>query len=355
MRRSELRIRALVLAAGQGQRLRPLTGFIPKPLLPVVGRPVVEYTLERLQKVGCKAVALNLHHLGDAVSGTLGTDWQGLEISYSPESELLGTLGAFGPLRSFFGEADLILLVNGDSLCRWPLRALLRRHLRAGADATLLVSRRADAATFGGGIGIDKEGNVVDLRKDGRKNRARQVAERRVFAGAHVLSPSLLDRLPQRLEPADIISDLYEPLLEERRSVVTCSTAARWHDLGTPRRYLSAVLDWARGRGPLRTIRSRWISRGARVAKDAKVLRSVVESGARVEAGAVVDESVVLSGSTVGAGCRLRSVVVAPEVDLPAESGVEARLVTPLRAGRDPGASDSVVGRLVFTPIDRSL
>jgi len=134
------RIRALVLAAGEGTRLRPLTSFLPKPLLPVAGRPLIEHTLDRLAKVGCEAVAINLHHLGDAIRDHLGDDHQGMPITWSEErDERLGTLGALHPLRDFLRPAEVILLVNGDSLCAWPFSRLLRRHRDGGAAATLLT------------------------------------------------------------------------------------------------------------------------------------------------------------------------------------------------------------------------
>lgn len=96
-----------------------------------------------------------------------------------------GTLGALYPEREILAAADLILLVNGDTLCRWPWKAMIRRHLRSGADATLLLHRRAPVEDFGGGVGIDSHGAVVQLR-DG--DPIGEVAKRQVFAGAQVLS-----------------------------------------------------------------------------------------------------------------------------------------------------------------------
>lgn len=350
---SGLRIRALVLAAGLGQRLRPLTASVPKPLLPVAGRPVIVHTLARLGALGCEAVAINLHHLGGAVRGALGDDYQGMEITYSEESELLGTLGAFIPLRDFFRPADLVILVNADSLCRWPFAALVRRHQKSLAVATLLVSQRAAPDRYGGGVGVDTEGRIVDFRPPSFTPSTD--VDRRVFAGAHVFSPELLQRLGSEPAKSDIVLDLYEPLLAERAQISALATKARWHDLGTPRRYLEGTLDWARGYGPERLWQRRVIAKSATVESGAKVRRSVIEAGARVERGAVVEECVVLAGAKVGAGSRLRSTIVAPDVELPAESSIETRMVTSLRSGRDPGASDSVVGRLVYTPLDRKL
>ncbi|HEX2644211.1 MAG TPA: sugar phosphate nucleotidyltransferase, partial [Thermoanaerobaculia bacterium] len=121
------RVRALVLAAGLGTRLRPLTDATPKPLLPVAGVPILGHTLAQLAAVGCEAVAMNLHYHGDQIRRRFGDDFAGMPITYSEEPVLLGTLGAFDPLRELFAPADLIILINGDSLCRWPLRRMIRR------------------------------------------------------------------------------------------------------------------------------------------------------------------------------------------------------------------------------------
>ena len=135
-----------MLCAGLGTRLAPLTDTIPKPLLPIRGRTVLERTLDRLERVGCEAVALNLHHLGPAIRETIGPRHGTMAIEYSEEAEILGTLGALAALRGFVAEADFIFLINGDSVCRWPLEELLQLHIARRPRATLLLNRARPAA-----------------------------------------------------------------------------------------------------------------------------------------------------------------------------------------------------------------
>ena len=116
---SRPQIRAVVLAAGLGTRLRPLTATVPKPLLPVLGRPLVEHTLERLEAIGCEAAALNLHHLAGAVRAGLGERFGSMPLVYSAEERLLGTLGALGPLRDFLAPAD-----PTSSTASWPWKTV---------------------------------------------------------------------------------------------------------------------------------------------------------------------------------------------------------------------------------------
>lgn len=343
-------IRALVLAAGEGRRLRPLTQNLPKPLLPAAGQSVLAHTLNQLERLGCEAVALNLHHCGDRIENRIGERWGGLEVVYSREPQLLGTLGALAPLRAFFSGCDLALLLNGDSLCRWPLKQLVRQQIKHSPLATLLCLSAVDAEAYGGGIGLDAGDSVVQFRRSGPKTAEAKV--RRVFGGAHVLSRELLDRLPHEAHPSDIVGDLYQPLLAEGGAFRAVTTGRAWHDLGTPERYLRGVLDWSRGRPPLRWLRRNWVSSSARVGRGVRLRNACIEAGATVEAGARLRRVVALPGSTVGAGARLTDAIIGPNVSIPPGSAVERRMVTNLADGRRDQGGDSVLGQLVFSPIE---
>lgn len=338
-----LRLRGVVLAAGFGQRLRPLTETFPKPLLPVAGKPVLVRTLEQLATVGCEAIAVNLHHLGGEIEDRVGGEVAGVPITYSPEEPILGTLGALAPLAEFLAPADLVLLVNGDSLTRWPLKRLVKVHLKSGARATLLASRFADPARFGGGIAIGG-GRVLALR--GRP-RGGEEARRAVFAGAHVFAPELVAGGP--IEPADIVTDLYQPLLAESEPLAAVGSRRPWYDLGTPRRYLDAALDAACGRWIGRWLRRSWTS-GPRPS-EVTLRRSVVESDVEIGAGARIERSLLLPGVKVGPGSVVRDSILGFDAELPPETNVEARLITPQRAGSKLADGDSVVGGMIYTPI----
>ena len=143
-----IRLRGLVLSAGFGTRLRPLTHTVPKPLLPICGEPIAGWTLRRLGKVGCESAVLNTHYLADQIPAYFGASYYGLPLRFSFEPEIQGTYGALLGPREHLQEADAVLMVNGDSLCRWPLKRLVRRHLKTGADVTLLLHRRAPDDRF---------------------------------------------------------------------------------------------------------------------------------------------------------------------------------------------------------------
>lgn len=295
-------MRALVLAAGLGTRLRPLTHHLPKPLLPIPRRggrgvgTVAGATLEILAP-HCEAAALNLHHLGEKIERHFGREQNGLPLHYSQESELLGTLGPLHPLRHFLeAGGDTFLLVNGDSLCPWPIAELIARHRETGADATLLVLPTPPDTRLGGGLGLGQDGEVVQLRQ--MPARA-EVAKRRDFAGCHVISTQLLDEVPEG--PGDILEGLYQKLLESGGKIATFELGADtpWHDLGNPERYLAAIGE--NGLSPL-----------AEIGQGAEITKSVVDREAKVGEGAQLDNCVLCAGAEIGAGARLRRAILGP-------------------------------------------
>jgi mannose-1-phosphate guanylyltransferase len=351
------RVRALVLAAGYGTRLAPLTDALPKPLLPVRGRTLVELTLERLARAGCEAAAVNLHHLGGAIRDRLGASYHGLPLTYSEEPEILGTLGALAPLADFFAGCDAVVVVNGDSLCRWPIARLLRRHRARGAAATLLFAAGAPPALYGGGVAIDREGRVVSFRQGSPEGGAAAPAggpgprlRRRVFAGAHVLSPELLARAPERF--SHVVYDLWEPLLGEGARLMAVTTRRPWYDLGTPRRLRDAAIEGGAGLKATRWLARTWVASGARVDRAARLRRSVVEAGAEVAAGARLRRTLLLPGARVGAGAALDGCVVGFGAEVPPEARVRQRMICRRTAGGSVPEGSSIVGDLVYAPLD---
>ncbi len=314
---SSIRSRALVLTAGLGSRLRPLTLDVPKPLLPVLGRPLIFHTLDCLRGIGCEAVVLNLHHLGERVSAAVGERFVDLPVTYSREPTLLGTLGGIVAVKEFLVDCDVALVVNGDSLCDWPLEGLIERHLSAAAEATLFVHTAADPNEFGG-VGV-REGTLVSLPPD----RVPADARPRVFAGAHAFKPELIQSLEAGLP--DLVPHLYRPMLTSGRSLAAFEAQPPWHDLGTPERYLAAVLDWVGESG--------WAAPSAQVDGSSQFIESVAEDGCRVAARARIEGSLLLQNSRIGEHASLRRALVGPGVVVPDGCRIENAMLTRNAAG----------------------
>jgi len=311
---------AMVLAAGLGLRMRPLTLVRAKPVLPVLNRPLLHWTLERLAAQGFTDVIVNLHHLPDSVTSALGDGSElGLRVRYSREQRILGTAGGPRVVRDLFG-AEPFLLVNGDVLFDFDLGALLVRHRRSGARATLALRPNPDPREYGKVV-TDRRGRILSLA--GRPRRARGTVS--LFTGVHVVDPALLDRLPPG--PSGMVTDLYAPLVEEGELLQGVRVGGAWYDLGRPRLYLETQLRLLRGAtrgrrglvhpesrvGPGARLERCVVGATATVGEDARLENSILWDGARVETGARVTDSIVVAGATVGGGEIARGVVVVPE------------------------------------------
>jgi mannose-1-phosphate guanylyltransferase len=310
----------MVLAAGLGLRMRPLTLLRAKPVLPVLNRPLVHWTLERLARHGVRDVVVNLHHLPASVTRAVGDGRAfGLRIRYAREREILGTAGGPRAVRELFGREPL-LLVNGDVLFDFDLGALVARHRASGARATLALRPNPDPRRYGAVI-TDDRGRIRAI--GGRPRPRRGVVS--LFTGVHVLDPALLERLPRG--PSDSVRDLYVPLLAEGAFLQGVRVRGAWYDLGRPRLYRDTQLRLVPGHGrcvvdpaarvePGARVRRSVIGRGARVGAAARIERSVLWEGARVERDARVEGAVVVTGAVVRRGEHARDVVVLPTASL---------------------------------------
>jgi mannose-1-phosphate guanylyltransferase len=324
-------MKAMVLAAGLGLRMRPLTLLRAKPALPVLDRPLLQFTLERLAKSGVRDVVVNLHHLPESVIEAIGPGRRhGLRIRFSREREILGTGGGPRAVREFFGRGP-ILLVNGDVFFDFDLRALVARHRASGALATLALRPLPDPRAYSAVV-TDRAGRILSIA--GRPRPARGTVS--MFASVHVLDPRLLERLPEG--PSDSVRDLYMPLLAEGARLAGVRCAGAWYDFGRPSLYRDAQLRMLRGRAkvligsgariaPAAAVRRSVLGARSRVAKDARVERSVLWPDAVVEAGARVLRSIVTTGGVVRTGERAENVIVLPLEALGAgdRRGVERR------------------------------
>jgi mannose-1-phosphate guanylyltransferase len=253
---------AMVLCAGLGTRLRPLTDWCAKPLVPVGDRPVLGHILDRLRTAGVARIAVNAHHRIRDVRAFLPTD-----IALSEETELLGTAGGLERALPELGDGD-VLVWNGDILADIDVTALYAAH---ASEATLTISTRDDLL---GNVGLDADGTVVRLRKESVRPGEVRSAD---FLPVHVVGAALRPLLPKS---GDFISDVYLPAMRAGARLRTVVHHGAWFDVGSLPVYLAANRAWLTQRGA----RS-WSAPSARVS--ATVDGSVVGADAAVEAPAV--------------------------------------------------------------------
>jgi NDP-sugar pyrophosphorylase family protein len=200
-------LRALVLAAGCGERLRPLTDDRPKPMIEIGGKPILRHNIEMLGRAGVRQAVINLHYFPERICEYFGDAFSGVALSYSYEPQLLGTAGAARNCAAFLRDGDFIV-AYGDNLSTIDLRKLVALHRERDADVTLAVFHRDDVAASG----------IVELDADDRvtrfleKPREDEIFSHWVNAGYLVAKPSVLDAIPAD-RPSDFGRDVLPQLL----------------------------------------------------------------------------------------------------------------------------------------------
>ena len=231
----ELPLRAVVMAGGFGTRLRPLTEDVPKPMLQLGDRPLLEIIVERLKQAGIRHVNVATHYKGDVIAEHFKNgEAIGVDIRYVKEDQPLGTAGAL----SLIEEADEpLLVINGDILTRVDFRALLSFHREHHADLTVCVRQYEFSVPYGV---IDTDG--VNVKGISEKPLVRQF----INAGIYLLNPQVRRLIPNG-QPSDI-PDLIERLVRENRTVVCFPIREYWLDIGKADQYNQAKEDIAAGR-----------------------------------------------------------------------------------------------------------
>lgn len=231
-------MKAMILAAGLGTRLRPLTNTIPKPLLPVCGTPLIFWNLLLLKRHGFQDVIINLHHLGPLIEQALGNGSKfGLRIIYSKEPMILGTGGGIKQAEPYF-SGEPVLVLNGDTLFELDLSALCAFHLERRAAATLVLRDDPEAAQWGL---VEVGAGDRILRITGRGLPDPTAVIPRMFAGIHILNPRLLRDVKKGI--ASSIIDPYVAAIERGDPVLGYDLRGYWSDVGTAERYTQAEQD----------------------------------------------------------------------------------------------------------------
>ena len=238
-------MRAMILAAGLGTRLRPLTETTPKPLLPIAGRPILVWNLLLLKRHGITDVIVNLHHLGEQIVQAIGDGSRlGLRVAYSHEPEIQGTGGGIRQAAPFLKDGPFLVL-NGDTLSACDLTGLIAAH-RVGRALATLALREDPEATRWGSVTVDAGARILQINgKPPLAPQAKPLPTPCMFAGIHVLEPAILDAIPPG--PGSII-DVYHRLLGKGLVLRGWRMNGYWSDIGTRERYEQAERDAAEGR-----------------------------------------------------------------------------------------------------------
>ena len=293
-------MRAMILAAGLGTRLQPLTELRAKPALPVVGRPIIGFLLQWLHHHGVTDVFINLHHRGDSIREAVDASGPpGLRVEYAQEAIPLGTGGGLYRARHFLRQSDPAIVIAGDMLVDTDLDALIRHHRERQAACTLVLRRDPRAEAFGS-IGIDR---LHRIRRIAQRFNLGHESDAGLFTGIRLVSPALFDTGPTHPPetPFEDLSDWLAPALESGHAgihgEILEASDSIWMPVGTPAEYLTANfapphLEYLGAAGPQ--------APGTRVLTEPSPL--VLGPGASLGPGARLERCVVWENEVVPAG-----------------------------------------------------
>ncbi len=324
-------MQALILAGGEGTRLRPLTSTIPKPVVPLANRPHMAFMIDWLRGHGVDDVILSCGFMADGVRRVLGDgEALGVRLRYVDEPTPLGTGGALRYAGDLLDERFLML--NGDVLSDFDLSAQLAQHEESGAVATLALCPVEDPSAYGL-VHLNDDGSVREFLE---KPSSDQSDSNLINAGTYVLERSILDDMAPPGTNISIERDVFPRLVG--RGLHGYIGRGYWLDIGTPERYLEGTFDILEGNVETelgarledgrrvlaegatsegRLIAPALLGEGASVAGGAIVGGCVtLGRGVVVESGAHIERSVILDGARVGPHTRIRASIVGPQVTI---------------------------------------
>jgi len=326
----------MILAAGLGTRLRPLTYVMPKPVAPVLNRPIVARIAELLAQHGFEEVVTNVSYLPEQIRDVLGDGSEfGLKVGYSEESEPLGTAGGVGKVRDFLSETDSFLIISGDALTDIDLSAMRKAHeanVAKGGIGTLATKRVDDTTQFGVAI-TDDDGRIQGFQE---KPDPAEALSDLANCGIYMFRKEIFDHFPpaDHKSPAgdedqppgfvDWAMDVFPGLLDGDVPFYSHEIDAYWNDIGSVGEFVQGNIDALAGEVRMEFPAGE-VSEGVYAGKgsdlDAVKVRSpvLIGTGCQIAAGANLHGPVVIGdGAKLGAGALLRDCVVLPGAEVPA-------------------------------------
>ncbi|SOD64062.1 mannose-1-phosphate guanylyltransferase / phosphomannomutase [Streptomyces zhaozhouensis] len=335
-------MKAVVMAGGEGTRLRPMTASMPKPLLPVANRPIMEHVLRLLKRHGLNETVVTVQFLASLVKNYFGDGEElGMDLTYAHEEKPLGTAGSVKNAEEALRD-DSFLVISGDALTDFDLSDLIRFHRERGALVTVCLTRVPNPLEFGITI-VDDEGRVERFLE---KPTWGQVFSDTVNTGIYVMEPEVFDYVEPDTS-VDWSGDVFPRLMKEGRPIFGYVAEGYWEDVGTHESYVKAQADVLEGKVDVEIDGFEispgvWIAEGAEVHPDAK-LRGPLYVGdyAKIEAGSEVREHTVIGSNVVvkadaflhravvhdnvyiGPGSNLRGCVIGKNTDVMRAARIE--------------------------------
>lgn len=325
---------ALILAGGKGTRLRPLTVYTPKPIVPVMNRPFLLYQIEILKRAGITDITLSLSYQPDKIEQLLGEGSEhGVKIRYLTEPTPLGTGGAYRYAAEDLDDTTLVF--NGDILTTANLAAMVEFHRSTSAEATIALTPVSDPLNYGV-VECDKNNRVKRFTEKPKPDEIKKKKLNSINAGIYILEPTVKDLIAKN-ENRSFEYHVFPAMLENDREFFAYELKGEyWRDLGTPENYLNAHQDFLAGGVAgfdLRNLDSSEIATHARIENslvgdgctikpNAEIVNSVLGPGVHVEEKARIENSVIWSHTRISSFASVTGAVIARSCHIGRNSSV---------------------------------
>lgn len=313
---------AVILAGGKGTRLRPLTVYTPKPIVPLMNRPFLLYQLELLARAETRKVVLSLSYQPNKIEDALvNYDADGINLKFTTEPNPLGTAGAF---RFAADEtAETFIVFNGDILTDVDISTVIRQHRENKADATIVLARVEDASRYGL-VETDEDGRVLRFLEKPKPEELAKLNINTINAGIYILERKVLDRIPKG-ENSSFEYNVFPGLLEDKLNFYSYILDGEyWRDIGTPASYLAGHMDFLAGKikgfdvGGAATevataanvCTNSVLGEGCIVKPNAHIINSVLGPGVHVEEKAVIENSVIWAHTRISTLAEIRGAII---------------------------------------------
>lgn len=312
-------MKAMLLCAGLGTRLRPMTNHVPKPLAPAPDKPLVCHALDRLARAGATEVVINIHHLPDQIIAAVTDTYRRMRIHYSYEIDIMGPTGGIREALSYFGNEPFVAL-NGDVYFELDPAALLARHISSGAAMTMAV-KIDDPDSAINAVGFDANGRVRQLW-DAPEWNGPPLA-RGINIGAFAYSPELIRNFVPENQPCGFREDFFPAVLAAGEHIAAFPYSGCWTDIGSEKTYLKFLKDILDSRVP-GIAGGHYVAESAVVGPGAKIIepchiapRCVIGEGAEVGPYAVLGRECEIGGGARARRClALAGAIVQPRADV---------------------------------------
>jgi len=316
-------MQALILAGGKGTRLRPLTVYTPKPIVPVLNKPFLLYQIEILRRGGIKDITLSLSYQPDKIEQLLGDGSEyGVNLRFITEPSPMGTGGAYKFAAAAIRETTIVF--NGDILTDLDISEVIRLHKDKKAEATLTLVPVENPSAYGL-VETDEEGNVLQFREKPKPEEAAALTGKNINAGIYVLEPGILDLVPKG-ENCSFEYNVFPNILSHRKPFFAFIMKGNyWRDIGTPASYLEVHHDFLDGKikgFEIEKSNNADIATAANIDKNsiigddciikpnARIINSILGAGVHVEEKAIIENSVIWSHTRVSSAAEIRGAVV---------------------------------------------